>query len=110
MQVSDSEIGFYEVWENGLKTETPCYTCGHCNGVRLLRAERLRPRVRCKKCSRLICEKTEICKTECTPIPDLALDGFRGLVAGHYKKWAEAALAEVPTKEEALKRGLVLEA
>lgn len=110
MQVKDSEIGFYEVWEQGKKTDTPCYTCGHCNGVRLLRAERVRPRARCKKCSRLICEKTEICKTECTPIPDLAMDRMQGLVAGRYKKWAEAALAQAPTKKEAIQKGLVLEA
>lgn len=92
MILRDSEVGLLEVWDNGERKEVPTYTCGHCNRVIAFRAERTRPRVRCKKCGRLICEKTSTCREECTPVPDLAKDHFEGPVAKRWSTWADAAM------------------
>lgn len=62
----------YDVEVDG-KT-VPCYTCGHCSNIILLRADRKRERVTCLSCSRLICEKSPACRAGCTPIHSLAKD------------------------------------
>lgn len=109
------EIYDVEVTTNtpsGARTEhLPCYTCGHCSSVIMLRnvdtpgGPRLRERVRCLGCGRLICEKNEICNTHCTPIHRLAADG-----ALNDPKWGQfvpAIMAGVTGLEEAVSKGLI---
>lgn len=107
-----NDIYEMEVWENdpffGVKCRMiPVYTCGHCSNIIALREDRFRERTRCLSCGRLICEKSEICNTHCTPIHRLASDGFEG--KGEWAKYVPAIMAGVTTKEEAQEKGLVKE-
>jgi hypothetical protein len=52
----------------------PAYACGHCTQTVILNPKRVRPRVMCKKCGRWLCEKNELCMTDCTPIYEMAND------------------------------------
>src|SRR5688572_29779309 len=100
--VNDKEIGAIEhIDETGeVVTSVPFYMCGHCNTTILLRSSRPRPRVRCSHCSKLICEKTQICKETCTPVRDLALDKLEGRVARKYGTYLDATLTGVQTFAE----------
>ncbi len=52
------------------------YTCAHCSNSIIIEPTRARPRVKCGKCNRVICEKKQICRVACTPLNELADDGF----------------------------------
>ncbi len=97
-------------WDEGgqaLTRNVPCYTCGHCSNIIALRGDRLRERKHCLSCSRLICEKSEICNTHCTPLHRLADDGFEA--AGKWGLYVPAIMQGVTTKEEAEEKGLLKE-
>lgn len=101
------DCGTLTIWQDGKKVKTyPTYTCGHCSNVVVMRPDRVRERVKCKSCGKTICEKTELCATHCTPLPELARDHFEG--AGEWKKYVPAIMQGVETKEEAVKKGLIL--
>lgn len=61
---------------SGKEEYRPCFTCAHCCAVVVLHRYRTRPRNRCMKCTRLICDQNEICLTHCTPLHKLANDHF----------------------------------
>jgi len=84
-----------------------CYTCGHCSNIIALRDDRTRPRQRCMSCSRLICEKSELCASHCTPLHALANDGFEG--SGKWGLYVPAIMQGVTTEKEAAEKGLVKE-
>lgn len=83
----------------------PTYTCGHCCNIIVMRPDRSRDRVRCLSCSRLICEKSDICNNHCTPIHEMAKDMFQG--AGEFGKYVPAIMSGVSDRDEATKMGLV---
>lgn len=83
----------------------PTYTCGHCSDVIRMRPERTRDRVRCKSCMRLICEKKQICRVDCTPLYAMSLDHFED--AGKFGRLVPAIMAGCETEDEARERGLI---
>ena len=84
----------------------PAYSCGHCSKTVVLRPNRVRPRLTCKKCGRWICETSELCLVECTPIYDIAKDH-----AGADPRWRllPGILSGVTTVNEAIESGLLKE-
>lgn len=89
---------------NGRTTVIPTYTCGHCSDVVLMRTERTRPRVRCLKCMKYICERRPLCTQECTPIHALARDHFEG----HAAALVPAIMNGAQTLNEAIEKRWVL--
>lgn len=83
----------------------PTYTCGHCTDVVQMRPDRKRDRVRCKKCMKLICERKELCRVECTPMHAMSLDHFEN--AGQHGRLVPAIMAGLSTVDEAAKQGLI---
>lgn len=83
----------------------PTYTCGHCSDVIAMRPDRKRERTRCKKCMRLICEKKELCRLDCTPLYAMAQDHFENV--GEHGKLVPAIMAGCETLDEAVSKGLV---
>lgn len=83
-----------------------CYTCGHCSNIISLREDRSRPRQKCLSCSRLICEKSEICRKHCTPIHKLADDHFE--TKGDWARYIPAIMQGVTSMKEAEERQLIL--
>ena len=81
------------------------YTCGHCSNVIMMRPDRVRPRERCLACGRWLCEKSEICHTQCTPIHALAKDRFEA--RGNWTKYIGAIMQGVDSVAEAQQRGLI---
>lgn len=81
----DKEVGFITYYEDGKVRQEPGYMCGHCNAWIILSQKRLRERVRCGKCGKLICERTKTCTTECVPVVELMKDKLEGPVA---RKWS----------------------
>jgi hypothetical protein len=106
MIIGKEEFGEVTIRSFGGKPEKyPCYTCGHCSQVVVMRAERTRPRKRCMKCFRIICEQTDICADHCTPLNEMARDHFEN--AGEAGKYVPAIMKAVQSKAEAHKRGLI---
>lgn len=85
--------------EWGQSTEQPCYVCGHCSDVIILRADRVRERKSCLTCGNLICEKKQLCQTHCTPLHAMARDGFQD--TGRWGKYVNAIMRGAATEEEA---------
>jgi hypothetical protein len=102
----EAQLGYVEVTEpNGNIKRYPCYTCGHCSNVVILRPDRNRPRKSCLQCGRWLCEKSEICNTHCTPLHALAKDHFEN--AGEFGKYVPAIMKGVTSVREAERLGLV---
>jgi hypothetical protein len=93
---------------NGMffQKEDWAYTCGHCTNVVVMRPDRLRPRTTCKACGRWICEKSELCNLDCTPMYSLAEDHFEN--AGKYGKFVSAIMKGHTKVEDAQKEGLII--
>ncbi len=85
----------------------PAYSCGHCSKTVVMRAERSRPRVTCKKCGRWLCESNELCQTDCTPIYDLARD--HSTTDPKWGKYLPGIMAGATTLDEAKELGLLKE-
>lgn len=83
----------------------PTYTCGHCSDVVQMLPSRTRERTRCKKCMRLICERKQLCRIDCTPLHAMAADHFEG--AGTHGRFVPAIMAGCSTEDEAAQRGLI---
>ena len=86
----------------------PAYSCGHCSGTVLINAARTRPRLTCKKCGRWICENSELCQADCTPIYSIAQDHSWNEKTP-WTKHLPAIASGVTTLEEAKKLGLLKE-
>lgn len=85
----------------------PAYSCGHCSRTVVMRDDRTRPRLVCQKCQRWICETSQLCQDDCTPIYDIAKDH-----SWDDPKWARllpGIMAGATTIDEALRRGLLKE-
>lgn len=85
----------------------PAYTCGHCTSIIIMRSNRERPRNLCMHCMKWICEKNQICNTQCTPMHSMAKDHFEG--AGAHGKYVDALMQGVTEVAEAEKLGLIKE-
>lgn len=83
----------------------PFYTCGHCSKSIIMREQRARERKRCMACYRVICEKSPICNSQCTPLPALAKDHFQN--PGPWGRYVPAIMAGVETTDEAEAKGLI---
>ena len=94
--------------ELGRMETVATFTCGHCTNVVVMRPERTRPRTRCTKCGKLLCEKNELCMKDCTPMHELAKDHFEGAQAEKWGKYVPAIMQGVTTEEEGLRKGLIL--
>ena len=95
-------------WDGTLITGSkpyPCYTCGHCSNVVLMRDDRERARKMCLRCMKWICEKGDICATHCTPLHALAADHFE--TKGDAGLYVRAIMAGVSDIKEAHEKGLV---
>ncbi len=103
--MSKNEVYFMEVHDGAVRRDIPCYTCGHCTSIVALRNDRTRDRRTCHYCGRWICEKSEICNTECTPIYSLSDDHFE--TPGKWGKYVNAIMRGATKIEEAEKAGLV---
>lgn len=90
---------------SGKVSYVPTYTCAHCTQVILMRPERTRERVRCTRCLRLICEKSELCRSQCTPLHEIAQDHFEN--AGEFGRLVPAIMQGITTIDEAQKKGLI---
>lgn len=86
--------------------EYPTYTCAHCGKVVVMRPDRLRPRTTCASCGQWICEQSEICASECTPLISLADDGWEA--SEKWKRFLPAIMHGVGTKAEAAQLGLLI--
>ena len=86
----------------------PTFTCGHCTNVVVMRAERSRPRTRCMKCGKFLCEKSELCMKDCTPMHEMARDHFEGVQTQKWGRFVKAIMNGVTTEEEGLRKGLIL--
>lgn len=84
----------------------PCYTCGHCSVVIVIRPDRAREREKCGNCGKFVCEKNEICRTQCVPLRDLAVDHLEN--AKGWDKFLPAILGGATSLEEAYRRNLVI--
>lgn len=84
----------------------PTYTCGHCTSVVVMRENRERPRNLCLSCMKWICEKSELCNLQCTPLHALADDHFES--SEKYGKLVPAIMSGVTTVKEGLEKGLIL--
>lgn len=108
MNFRDPQIGEISIGEPFGKTrKVPCYSCGHCSRVVVMRPNRTRERKRCSSCGKLICEKTDICSNHCTPIHEMARDHFEN--AGDRAMYVPAIMAGVKTRNKAHERGLIKE-
>ena len=83
----------------------PAYTCGHCSNVVIMRQDRERERKTCYTCGKMICEKTDLCGTHCTPLHAMAADHFEG--AGEHGKYVSAIMAGAGSIDEAKQLGLI---
>lgn len=99
------EFGELHIWNNGREQVYPTYCCGHCSNVVVLRPERTRERTKCVACQKLLCEKNELCRKQCTPIHAMARDHFEG--AGQYGTLVPALMAGCTTETEARQSGLL---
>lgn len=52
----------------------PAFSCGHCSTTVVMNPARQRERVTCKKCGRWICEQSELCNSDCTPLYSIVED------------------------------------
>ena len=86
----------------------PAYSCGHCSGTVVLNAQRQRPRVTCKKCGRWICEQSELCNSDCTPIYSIVQD-HAWSEDNQWTKLLPAIASGASTFAEAKKLGLLKE-
>lgn len=84
----------------------PCYTCGHCSRVVLLRLDRTRDRLKCYTCNNYICEKNELCRSGCTPLRDIARDHIE--LGDERYRMLPAILAGATSMDEARRRNLIL--
>lgn len=85
----------------------PAYSCGHCSRTVVLNDQRTRMRTTCTKCGRWLCEQSELCQDDCTPIYDIARDH-----SWDDPKWARllpGIMGGATTKEEAVSAGLIKE-
>lgn len=106
MQSDIYDMEVTEMTEWGARTySVPCYTCGHCSNIIALRPDRYRERKSCYVCGRLICEKSEICNTHCTPIHKLAANGDMGNPT--FGKYIPAIMQGVDSVTEATEKGLI---
>lgn len=102
------EFGELIITEFGKEKRIPTYTCGHCSAIVLMRPDRVRERKNCLQCGRYICEKSEICNTVCTPLPDLAKDNCEGPVAQKYGRYVPAIMKGITSIKEAEDKQLIL--
>ncbi len=82
------------------------YTCAHCSNSIIIDSERARPRVRCQRCFRVICEKKPICRSACTPLNELANDNFQA--PERWRQFVPAIMAGVEDVNQAHEKGLIL--
>ena len=102
----NDQVYTIEIHSLGGKVESrPCYTCGHCSNIVIMRGDRLRPRTPCLGCGRLTCEQSEICQTYCTPIHRLADNGEMG--DAKWGKFIPAIMSGVTSVKEAEQKGLI---
>ena len=85
----------------------PAYSCGHCSKTVIMREERTRPRLTCKKCGRWLCESNELCLSDCTPIYDIARD--HAWDDPRWGKLVPGIMAGATTLDEAREKGLLKE-
>lgn len=86
----------------------PAYSCGHCSATVILNPDRTRDRLTCKKCGRWLCEQNELCRTDCTPIYDLAKD-HSWMDGSSWSRLVPAIMGGAHTVEDAVKKGLLKE-
>ncbi len=86
----------------------PAYSCGHCSNTVVINPRRSRPRVTCKKCGRWICESSELCQVDCTPIYALAQDHAWN-EENQWTRLVPAIMSGAQSMDEALKKGLIKE-
>lgn len=70
------QVGMLFISDQDGTREVPTYTCAHCCRVVVMHPGRTRPRAFCRCCGRWICETTRECAEDCTPLDELANDGF----------------------------------
>lgn len=101
------EFGLIEVWEQlhegdpPVKRTYPVYACGHCSAQVILNPERSRPRVRCMKCMRYLCEQSELCHADCTPLYGMVKDKMENV--GRWAQHVPALMRGITTLDEAQK-------
>jgi hypothetical protein len=54
----------------GITYESATYTCSHCHTIVILNPNRSRPRNKCMKCFKRICDNP-ICNMDCKPLVEL---------------------------------------
>jgi hypothetical protein len=86
----------------------PAYSCGHCSATVILRPDRQRERVTCRKCGRWLCEQNELCHTDCTPLYDLVADR-NWMESTQWTRLLPAIMGGASTVEDATQRGLLKE-
>lgn len=82
------------------------YTCAHCSNSIIIEPTRSRPRVKCSRCNRVICEKKQICRAACTPLNELADDGFES--PAKWQKYVNAIMHGVDNVDDGRRNGLIL--
>ncbi len=86
----------------------PAYSCGHCSSTVVINPRRSRPRTTCNKCGRWICENSELCHSDCTPLYALA----QNHAWNEQNKWTRLVpgiMGGVESMYEARKLGLIKE-
>jgi hypothetical protein len=105
-----NDFGEITIWETGENGEPRMrkrftYACGHCSNQVLMHDQRERPRLHCVSCDRWLCEQSELCHTQCTPLYTMARDGFEGM--GSSGRLVPALMQGVTTLDEAERLNLV---
>jgi hypothetical protein len=101
------EVWISETTADGLSTTKHFYTyaCGHCSNQVAMNTNRERPRNHCLGCDRWICEQSEICNAQCTPLYAIAEDGFQN--TGNWGRLVPAIMNGARTLDEAKEKGLL---
>ncbi len=103
-----NQIFEIEISQFGTQSRLPAYSCGHCSATVILRPDRVRERITCRRCGRWLCEQNELCHTDCTPLYDLAADK-NWLKPSQWTKLVPAIMAGASTVDEAARMGLLKE-
>jgi hypothetical protein len=101
------EFGMVEIWEQTeggappVKRSFPVYACGHCSAQVILNPKRSRPRLKCLKCNRFLCEQNELCHADCTPLYAMVADKMENV--GRWAQHVPALMHGITTLDEAQK-------
>lgn len=100
------DLGTITITQDGVTETKHFYTCAHCSTSIIIEPTRARERVKCSKCRGVICEKKQICRVACTPLNELADDGFES--AAKWQKYVNAIMHGVDNVEDGQRSGLIL--